>query len=160
MRVALRARSRDSEEESEHCLEEVGEAGHDTDGALAGEAALAGGVGLALALGLGLADELEGAAGGLLGLAGPARLLVALLGELLDAALEDSVPFLLGLVEAPGDAGELEPEGALVLAVHGGARHVGAVVVLADEGAGVSLYMRRGIRGGNRCSDSGNIPFT
>ncbi len=39
-------------------------------------------------LDLGLADELEGTAGVLLGQAGPARLLLAVLGELVEAALE------------------------------------------------------------------------
>jgi hypothetical protein len=91
--------------------------------------------------GLGLADELEGTAGVLLGQAGPARLLLAVLGELVEAALEEDVLFVLGTLELPGQAGEFAVEGALVLGV-GGARHV-AFVLRLYEGARVSLYMLR-----------------
>ena len=98
-----------------------------------------GGLGLG-GLGLCLADEFEGTAGVLLGEAGPARLLLAVLGELVEAALEEGVLFGLGILELPGHAAEFAVEGALVLAVLGGVRHV-AFVLRLYEGARVSLYM-------------------
>ena len=124
--------ARDLEEEEAHEDSEHADCGC---GCLVGGGAPGAGL-LGLAGVLVFHDELEGAAGGLLGLAGPARLLLVLLDEPVEAALDEVVLFFLGLVEAPGDAGELEPEGALVLAVPGGAGHGCALVAVVVCGPG------------------------